>query len=154
MDSRRTYVAVAALALGLSLSACHGLKVSMDGQVPPTFNFSRGFAECCDYLRFFSVYEIPPENQNLPWNAQTPKEDIHLWRIVPNGGARYLPAITYGKVPPDCTQEVPNGGEPPLLLEGHVYQAGGPPVEVRGTLIRFTIRDGKAVRIPIPGYSE
>jgi hypothetical protein len=129
----------------------------MNDRVPPSFDFSAGFSECCNYLRFLNVYEIPPENQNVPWSAKTPKEVVHLWEIVPKDAnyvdAANLPTITYGKVPPGWVQKFPERGEPPPLLEGHVYEVGGPQVEVPHAYMRFTIRNGKAARIPIPGYS-
>ena len=130
----------------------------MNDQVPPTFNFSPGIAECCNYLRFLNVYEIPPENQSVRWSAKAPRENIHLWEIAPKDvnyvEGRNLPVITYGKIPPGWVQKFPESGEPLPLLEGHVYEAGGPQVEVPQAFMRFAIRNGKAVRIPIPGFME
>jgi len=130
----------------------------MDERVPPTFKFTAGFSECCNYLRVFNVYEIPPENQNIPWSAKKPKEDIHLWEIVPRGAnyveGKNLPNITYATVPSGWIQKFPEQGEASALLEGHVYECGGLAVEVPEAWMRFTIRNGKAVRISIPGRRE
>lgn len=151
----RFLLAIAFLAL---LASCHSLTISMDESVPPNFNFSAGrFAECCRHLTFLGVYEIPPENQNLPWAAPKPKEKIVLWQIWPkdNNSAEALPVITYGKVPPGFIQKIPESGEPPpSLVEGKIYEVGGPAIEVPDAYMRFTIRNGKAARLPIPGKDD
>jgi hypothetical protein len=129
----------------------------MDDNVPPSFSFSAGpFAECCRHLMFLNVYEIPPENQNLPWTEPKPKENVVLWQVWPKGSnvVEDLPVITYGKVPPGFIQKIPESGAPPPLVEGKIYEAGGPAVEVPDAYMRFTIRNGKAVRLPIPGKNE
>ena len=41
-------------------------------------------------------------------------------------------------------------GAPPLE-EGKVYQAGGPEISVPEAVMRFTIRNGKPVRLPYLG---
>jgi hypothetical protein len=70
----------------------------------------------------------------VPWSTQLPKENIYLWQIVPKDAnyveAANLPRITYGQVPAGWVQKVPTSGEPPRLLDGHVYEVGGPQVEV------------------------
>ena len=127
----------------------------MDSKVPPTFTFSAGrFADCCRHLAFLGVYEVPPENQNIPWPEPMPRENIVLWQIWPkdntDNSADALPPITYGKVPPGFTQRIPALGAPPPLVEGNIYEVGGPPIEVSEAYMRFTVRNGKAVKIPIP----
>src|SRR5215813_586386 len=124
----------------LALVSCKSLTISMDNKVPPTFTFSAGrFAECCRHLAFLGVYEILPENQDVPWLESRPKEDMVLWQIWPQEGtdnsADSLPSITYGKTPPGFIQKIPAQGEPPPLREGKVYEVGGPPIEVPNRVV-------------------
>jgi hypothetical protein len=60
-----------------------------------------------------------------------------------------LPIVSYGKVPAGWTQKIPTQGEPPPLVEGHVYEAGGPPVDSHLAYMRFTIRNGAFVQLPV-----
>jgi hypothetical protein len=156
---KRTIKFLFAAPLLLVLVSCHSLTISMDENVPPNFSFSAGrFAECCRHLAFLGVYEVLPENQNLSWTAPKSKEDIVLWQIWPKdssvNAADALPIITYGKVPPGFIQKIPESGEPPPLVEGRVYEVGGPAIEVPNAYMRFTIRNGKSIRLPIPGKDE
>jgi len=121
---------------------CRSLTISMTESNPPVFHFSASrFAECCRHLAFLGVYEV-----------QDGKDNIVLWRIRPADGtdnsAEGPPPINYGKVPVGFIQEIPAKGEPPALVEGKLYEVGGPPVEVSHAYMRFTIRNGKAVQIP------
>jgi hypothetical protein len=156
LTKRTVKFLLAATVVGV-LASCHSLTISMDENVPPNFNFSAGiFAECCRHLTFLGVYEVPPENQNLPWAAPRPKEDIVLWQIWPkdSNAAENVSVITYGKVPPGFIQKIPESGEPPPLVEGKIYEVGGPAIEVPNAYMRFTIRNNKSVRLPIPGKDE
>ena len=98
------------------------------------------------------VEEVPPENQTVHWLQSKPRENIVLWQVWAEGdNSGHVPEITYGKVPPGFIQKVPQSGEPPALVEGKVYDAYGPPTLVPETYVRFTIRDGRAVRLNVPG---
>ena len=135
--------------------SCHSLTTAVRGGNPPQFSFSSGrFAECCTTLTFLGVYEVPPENIEAAW-SQRPKDDVVLWQIWPapttNNEANALPTVTYGSVPPGFVQKVPTSGSPPPLVEGKVYEVGGPAVDVPHSYIRFIIRNGKATEVPIPG---
>lgn len=126
----------------------------MDGGVPPTFTFSRNGGHV-DYLDFFMVEEIAPENARVGRYEQDLKKNVPVWVVWPKGNSEgtlsNLPPITYGKVPDGFTQEIPAGGAaPPALVEGKVYEAGGPEVSMPNGVIRFTIRNGKAVEVPMP----
>ena len=105
-------------------------------------------------LTFLGVYEVPVENIDAPW-SQRQKDKIVLWQIWPGAGtnssANALPTITYGVVPAGFIQKVPANGPPPALVEGKVYEVGGPAVEVPHSYVRFVIRNGKATEVPIPG---
>jgi hypothetical protein len=115
----------------------------MNDEVPPTFKY-RGnqFAECCTNLNFFVVHEVGPER-----NKNDKEKD--LWWIWPkegrNGEYNNLPAFTYGKVPEGWRQTIPAQGEPPPLMEGKTYEAGGNFHSGQDAHLLFTIRDGKAV---------
>ena len=128
---------VVSLVLMCFLTACTGPSIQSDGKIPPTFSFTGGqFAEY-RHLHFFFVHD---ETTN-----QT------IWQIWPDryesGDAGNLPVVVYGKVPAGWTQRIPAQGEPPVLLEGHVYEAGGPPTDSHLAHMRFTIRNGEMVRL-------
>lgn len=129
------------------------LSIKMNEAIPPTFSFHAGPLTHYKHLTFFLVQEVAPENQKVPAYEKTSAENKTIWWIWPEdsekGEFENLPAITYGKVPAGWTQKVPEQGEPPPLVEGKVYQAGGPHVEVPSAVMRFTIRNGKAVRLPL-----
>jgi hypothetical protein len=138
--------------LGVFLMACStDVTISMDAGNPPTFKFARNFSEV-NTLPFFDVVEVARENENLPYHEQHFEKNVTLWRIVPekvDTPIDQLPSITYGHVPTGFSQKLPESGSPPALVEGRVYEAGGPPVMMRRAIIRFAIRNGRAVRIPI-----
>ena len=133
--------------------ACHPLRASLQQTQPPSFHFSAGISEGCDYLIFYRVEEVPPENQNVHWLQSKPKENIVLWQIWAEGdnSGRVPSVITYGKVPTGFIQKIPVSGEPPPLAEGHVYDAYGPPTIVPQTYLRFKIIGGKPLQLPVPG---
>ncbi len=131
----------------LTLTACDepNLRIAMDEQVPPTFNFSGNGS-----LAFFVVIEIAPDNLNASGPYLDPRKNRVLWDIRPKGGEEAqapLPAITYGQVPPGFIQKIPDAGQPSPLSEGKVYQAGGPPVEVPHGYVRFMIQNGKSITL-------
>lgn len=137
------------------LVACESeVTISIDGGYPPVFRLERHSAHV-NYLDFFIVKEVAPENQNVPYTKQNPDKNIILWQIWPKGTdegtIRKLPPITYGKLPDGFVQKVPQSGEPPALMEGKIYEAGGPPVIMPRGFIRFIIRDGKSIEVPVPG---
>ena len=123
-------------------------KVSIDGNSPPTFKLTGS-----GHQMFFLVSEIPLENQ-VPNAQQNPNRNIELWEIVPDKGtvdiARDWPAITYGKIPPGFHQKTPLQGDPPKLVEGKVYGAGGLAYGANGGGIWFTIKDGKSMIVAEP----
>jgi hypothetical protein len=153
MNRRKAFL-FAVLLLIVVAVACDGrLNIGMDDRVPPTFTFNGSpFAE---YKRadFFIVIELARENEKLPAYSQPLAEDKTIWWIWPNssdgGELGRLPVITYGKVPDGWHQTVPAIGPPPSLIEGRVYAAGGPQITVPRAHMRFTIRDGQAVRLPL-----
>ena len=98
--------------------------------------------------------EASPANQ-VPAAQRNSEKDTLLWKIRPNEGTADVawdwPPITYGKVPIGFKQEVPAQSDPPQLVEGRVYAAGGPAHGANGGEVWFTIRDGKSVEVPKPG---
>jgi hypothetical protein len=135
-----------------AISCRSDVTISMTTDIPPVFSFERGHV---NYLDFFMVKEIAPENQNLPYMRQDTEKNIVLWQIWPrtsaDGRIDNLPTITYAQVPGGFVQKVPDEGAPAALVEGKVYEAGGPPVTMSRGFLRFVIRNGKAVRVPILG---
>ncbi len=47
----------------------------------------------------------------------------------------------------NLTQKIPAQSEPSVLLEGHVYEAGSPPIDSHLAHMRFTIRNSAFVRL-------
>ena len=123
-------------------SSCgEGLVISMDEKLPPTFKYKGNrFAECCKNLNFFVVGEV------LPGNPEP--ENNYVWWIWPkdaaHGESYNLPTFTYGKVPDGWRQTIPENGEPPPLVEGKTYEAGGNFHSGQAAHLRFTVRDGRA----------
>ena len=128
--------------------------VSIDGNMPPAFHMT-GSGE----IVFFVVTEISPDNQNLAPAQRDSRKDTVLWKISPDDlspnekAINRLPSITYGVVPKGFVQKQPETGNPPSLVEGKVYQAGGPVDNAHGGFVWFTIRDGKSVAIVEPSGS-
>lgn len=139
----------------LAMACKSEVTISMNGNVPPAFTFQRGRYAHVNYLDFFSVEEVAPENQKVPYMSQDPDQNRVIWQIWPKttaeGRLDDLPTIVYGEVPPGFVQKIPEQGVTPALVEGRVYEAGGPPVIMSRGFLRFLIKDGKAVQLPIPG---
>ena len=151
MLRRRVYYLGCFLFIALSV-ACAEPTIHMSDEMPPTFSFTGSrFAEQ-KYVEFFVVTETTPDGQELSGNSSSSNEVKALWWIWPNdskhGRLENLPVITYGKVPLGWHQQIPRQGEPPPLVEGRFYRAGGPAISVSEASMRFTIRNGKPVRLP------
>jgi hypothetical protein len=99
--------------------------ITMNESVPPAFKFERGHV---NYLEFFIVKEIAPENQSVSYMDQNIEKNVILWQIWPktseSGRIDKLPMITYGQVLAGFSQKIPEQGPPPALVEGKVYEAG------------------------------
>lgn len=121
----------------LSVAGCERrMTVTINAANPPTFQLSGS-----GRLIFFTVYE--------PVQGRPSINDPKMWEIRPTDEnlISKLPNITYGVIPPGFKQTIPTAGIPPPLVEGKVYNAGGPAFEADGGSIRFTIKDGKPVEI-------
>jgi hypothetical protein len=142
----RTVLLIAGLGL---MAACEiDMSVAVDGKNPPTFKLSGS-----GNLHFFIISEVAPENlKRLPIERNSDKDTV-LWEIWPNNLSFEqtriwkLPAITYGKIPQGFIQKIPVNGEPPSLVEGKMYSAGGPAANANGGFVLFTIRNGETVVI-------
>lgn len=141
------------LVVFLALTACyeHDTVVSVDSGLPPTFRLSGS-----GNLVFFGVWEVARENQNRSPSERDGDKDVLLWQIWPSGlsseqtVARRLPAITYGSIPKGFEQKVPHETPPPNLVEGKIYEAGGPASNANGGFIWFSIQHGKVVKVETP----
>ena len=104
-------------------------------------------------LDFFLVKELASENVDLPYSEQTDEKNKVVWQIWPkqssDGDLSHLPSITYGLVPSGFTQRIPTEGKPPGLVEGKIYEAGGPSITMPKGIVRFKIVNAKAIRLPI-----
>ena len=138
--------------LPLLLLACErDTRVSIDGKVPPAFHMT-GSGE----LVFLVVTEISPDNQKLAPAQRDSRKDTVLWKISPDNlsakekAINRLPSITYGVIPKGFVQTKPENGTPPSLMEGKVYEAGGPSTNAHGGFVWFSIRNGKSVQVEEP----
>lgn len=143
---RRVQTCIGGLILGMSMACAGRVTIEMDQKIPPTFTFNRN-ADHVYFIPIFSVSEVTSSNQE--------KRSRVIWQIEPPTGPgreiENLPPITYGVVPRGFSQVIPATGAPPPLENGKTYEAGGPPVMVPKGFLRFTIRDGKAIRVPVSG---
>lgn len=106
------------------------------------------------HLNFFWVSEVNAPAP-IPEAARTMNGlDQIIWEICPDDtrstAIHDLPSIVYGKVPAGFSQKLPSGGEPPPLVEGKIYEAGGPSSGADMDVFRFTIENGNAVELPLP----
>lgn len=121
----------------------------IDDNNPPTFKLDGNGT-----LNFFWVSEVDAR-QPIPENVRLINDkDRMIWQIwpakVPSTAIHDLPQISYGKVPAGFVQKIPEQGEPPTLVEGKIYEAGGPSSSANMEVFRFTIKNGKAVALPLP----
>ena len=137
--------------LGFNLVSCERdtTVIVRESKNPPTFSLSGN-----GHLNFFWVSEVNA-TQPIPRDVQaTNGRDRILWQIWPaenQSTAIYdLPPITYAKVPVGFIQKIPAQGEPAPLVEGKIYEAGGPSSSANMKVFRFTIKDGSVVEIPLP----
>jgi len=134
--------------------ACYeeDMTITTDQRNPPTFKLSGS-----GNLAFFTVSEVVRENQHLTPFERDSDKNIVLWQIWPNNLSpeakviRRLQPITYGSVPAGFVQKIPLDGFPPDLVEGKIYEAGGPASNANGGFIWFTIQEGKVVKVDAPG---
>ena len=113
--------------------------IKIDNQVPPGFKFEGRGA-----IPFLVVHELQAPNPEDMSGATV------IWDIRPNDLAHAtIPVgpIKYGVLPDGFVQKVPLEGLPPALQEGKFYQVGGPPIEMPNGYLRFTIQNGKPVRL-------
>ncbi len=110
-----------------------------------------------NFPHFFGVWEVALENQRRRPSERDGDKDTVLWQIWPNDLSpdekviRRLPAITYGSVPTGFIQRIPKDGRPPVLIEGKIYEAGGPASNANGGFVWFTVKSGKVVKVDAPG---
>jgi hypothetical protein len=138
----------------LSLGCQEHMTIKMRPAVPPVFTFQASRFTHFKHLSFFIVIELAPGNEKIPAYESPPVENKTIWWLFPEdserSGYENLPEFTYGTVPHGWTQKTPDRGvPPPALVEGKFYEAGGPQIEVPWGHMRFTIRNGKAVRVPL-----
>jgi len=155
-DSRNRNILLLGLLLSLLIHGCNLPYFERDTRVriaerksPPTFSLTGS-----GYLNFFWVSEVnaPPP---IPEAAKTMNgRDQIIWEIWPEDsrstGIPELPSIVYGQVPAGFIQKLPSGGQPGPLVEGKIYEAGGPSSGADMDVFRFTIQNGNAVELPLP----
>ena len=118
----------------------------VDDRNPPVFSLDGN-----GYLNFFWVSEVgAPEPIPEDLRVSNGKDRL-IWVIWPSNvsdtSIGKLPKIAYGKIPDGFIQRIPGQAEPPALIEGKIYEAGGPSSNANMEIFRFTIRNGKAVRL-------
>ena len=147
MSNRRSSSSLSSIfgiALLLIATLCCGdacerdTKISVEEGNPPTFKLSGN-----GNLAFLAVTDDSP-------NKVEKRSSQILWKIIPQSGKSeigQLPPITYGKVPPGFTQEIPKLGAPPPLIAERFYQVSAPTSNAHGDWIFFMIRDGAATKV-------
>jgi hypothetical protein len=147
-NSQLAFALVIFIVLGCTHAACErDTTISLaDKQNPPTFSLKGNGT-----LNFFWVSEVDAQ-QPIPKDEKLMNgKDRIIWEIwptnVPSTSIYDLPEIVYGKIPNGFTQKVPVQVEPPPLIEGKIYEAGGPSSGANMEIFRFTIKDGKAVEL-------
>ena len=136
--------------LGCNHASCErNTRVAIhDNKNPPTFSLSGN-----GHLNFFWVSEVNAP-QPIPKDAQAVNSsDRILWEIWPaeieSTAIPDLPHITYAKVPAGFKQKIPAREAPAPLVEGKIYEAGGPSSGANMDILRFTIKNGSVVEIPL-----
>jgi hypothetical protein len=149
----KSFVLLLSMYLVMSATSCGGITLSVSDTLPPTFTFHRGFRSHVDAFPFFIVEELAPENEKVPYHQESRELNRVLWKIVPNPEIHgtsvldNLGPITYGKLPKDFSQEVPQAGLAPALIEGKMYEAGAAATLMPNAVIRFRVENGEIVRI-------
>lgn len=130
-----TWLVLGAMFLVINTSCERDMTLKMDDANPPTFKLTGS-----GRLIFFAVSEVEP-------GRISKIDDPTMWEIRPTDEnlISKLPDITYGVVPQGFRQLTPDQGAPPPLVEGKLYEAGGPAFEANGGTVRFRIKDGRAV---------
>jgi hypothetical protein len=150
-NSQVAFALLIFLVLGCTHAACERNTIISfaDDKNPPTFSLNGNGT-----LNFFWVSEVdaPPP---IPEDVRLMNgKDRMIWEIwptnVPSTSIYDLPKIVYGKIPDGFTQKIPVQVEPPPLIEGKIYEAGGPSSGANMEIFRFTIKDGKAVELALP----
>ena len=151
IQSRFSSLLVASALLLWSVVACtyeENTKVSIDGNNPPTFELYGSGNQ-----QYFVVAEVSPDNYVHP-AQKNPEKDLTIWKIVPVAEppprAWDYPPIKYGSIPRGFMQELPKDGVPPQLIEGRLYEAGGPAYGANGGAVLFKISNGRSVVVPEP----
>ena len=121
----------------------------VDDRNPPVFGLHGN-----GNLNFFWVSEVGAA-EPIPEDVRSSDGKNRLiWEIwpsdLPDTSIGKLPRIAYGKVPDGFNQKIPAQAEAPALIEGKIYEAGGPSSNANMQIFRFTIRDGKAVSLELP----
>ncbi len=116
----------------------HPYKVSIDGNVPPTFKVKTDGT-----LYFVRIVKYPaPESEIIP-------NEAGIWQIelAKKDETYQYPEIKYGVVPKGFIQKIPKDGSAPATLkEGEEYFFFAPtPANIKG--VRFKIENGKSVII-------
>ena len=147
MSNRRSsslLSSILSIALLLLVTLCCGdacerdTKISVEGGNPPTFRLSGN-----GNLAFLAVSDDAP-------NKLEKRSGEILWKIIPQSGKSEigrLPPITYGQVPSDFNQEIPEVGAPPPLIAERAYEVAAPTSNAHGDWIFFIIRDGAAAKV-------
>ncbi len=139
-DSKWAGLGLSFLLLLVSNGCERDMSIKIDGKNPPTFTLSGS-----GNLIFLVLGEVHDNKLGAP----------EIWKIRPEAENKIseLPSITYGFVPNGFIQVIPASGTPPPLIEGKLYEFGGPAFNANGGFVWFTIQGGKSVQVPMPGGS-
>jgi len=117
-------------------------RIRIDGENPPTFKFTGS-----GQVYFIRVIKEPSESKD--WE----KNEGGIWQLNLNDETKKksisdYPAIKYGQAPIGFAQVVPKDGAAPPLEEGETYYVFTPTMGANGDGIRFTIKNGRSMKLP------
>jgi hypothetical protein len=135
------------------VSCQRGIEISVGEEYPPRFLIRRHVSEVNEFPLLI-VEEVSAQNTERPVAKRQNGSDRVLWKIVKEDNAVIhadtIGTIVYGEVPSGFVQRTPEQGLPPPLSEGKIYEASGSLIMMPEAIVRFTIRNNKTVKLPLP----
>ena len=139
------------LVASLLMSCETSTEITVSGGYSPTFRF-KGSGSALQVFVYgpFTLEEL----RDSQGKKQESNNTKLLWQIAPGGVFHQYSLdrieLTYGIVPPGCTQIYPMNEPPASLVEGGYYSLSLPTSNAPSGFIVFQIKAGYAVKVPKP----